>query len=789
MKHFTYNRVESVEEAAQVLTQEKDSCVLAGGTDLLGTMKDEILPENPSELVDIKKIPGISGIEVKDDKLIVGAATTLTEVAESEEVNKYAPALAEAAVKVATPLIRNVGTIGGNVFQDVRCWFYRYPHEVGGRLFCMRKGGENCYALQGDNRYHSIFGGMKAHYSPCTVECPALTDIPGYMTQLRQGNMEGAADIFVQYNPMPMITSRVCPHPCQDKCNQCQHGDSVNIHAVERSIGDYILEHTDRYYPAPEKETGKKVAIVGAGPGGLTAAYYLRKAGNEVVIYDNMEKAGGVLRYGIPHYRLPKHYIDSYVEAIEKMGVQFKMGVTVGRDITVEELDAQYDAMYFGTGAWKQPILGLDGENLTQFGLNFLVEVNTYLEKTIGEEILVCGGGNVAMDVALTACRLGAKKVKLVCLEQRNEMPAAEEEVLRAEEEGVEIVNGWGLGKILTDKDGKVTGLESMKCTAVRDETGRFNPQYDYDEKQVFESDYIILATGQAVDISFLGEKFMDQLKTERGLIDADAETGRTSNPKIYAGGDSVTGPNIAIRAIRTGRNSARNINADFGLEPDEWIEQEGLIRFDPQGIKIREKTPLAELPVEKRNLTDEDSSSYLAEDLAKEATRCMNCGCYAVNPSDVAPALVALGATVVTNERRISAEMVCCDKLKTSEMLLPGEIALSFEIPIQEGAVMHYDKFRLRESVDFAIASLASVLKAKDGVITDAKLVMGGVAPIPLRREKVEEFLTGREANEENAEKAAEMALEGALIMEKNEYKAVEAKNLIKNAVMRVAK
>ncbi len=498
-----------------------------------------------------------------------------------------------------------------------------------------------------------------------------------------------------------------------------------------------------------------------------------------------MEKAGGVLRYGIPHYRLPKNLIDEYCDALAGMGVQYKLGVKMGTDFTLEELDKEYDAIYMGTGAWRQPILGLDGENLTEFGLNFLKDVNTFLEKAIGEEVLVAGGGNVAMDVALTAVRLGAKKVKLVCLEQRDEMPATEEEIAICEEEGVEMHCGWGLGKVLTDENGKVCGLESMKCTAVRDETGRFNPQYDYDEKMTYESDYIILATGQGVDVSFLGDKFADQLTTERGLMDADAETGKTQNPKIYAGGDSVTGPNIAIRAIRTGRNAARNINADFGLDPEEWIEQEGFIHFDVDQVEVTEKTPIPQLPVEKRTLTDEDTSSYSDEDAVKEAGRCMNCGCYSVNASDLSPVMVMTGATIKTSQgREIPAETFFCTELKAYANLTQGELVEEVIIPEMDGYKTGYEKLRLRPTLDFAMTSLAWGVKMDGNKMDDVRLVLGAVAPVPVRLTKVEEMLKGQVPTEELARKAGEAAIEGAAGIGHNEYKLDEISTFVRRCI-----
>lgn len=791
MKHFQYETPSTFEEAGKIVAEAQpgETAIMAGGSDLLGVLKTELLETYPSKVVSLHDVKGADYIRSEEDSVKIGALTTLNEMETSDAFDGGLEAVREAAHSVASPLIRNRGTIGGNLCQDVRCWFYRVPDQTGGILDCMRKGGKQCYAIYGDNRYHSVFGGMKVHATPCSSECPAGTDVPGYLDKLRKGDYDGAAKIILRYNPMPMLTSRICPHPCQDKCNQCEHGDSVNIHGMERSLGDYILAHADEYYKAPEKSTGKKAAVIGAGPGGLAAAFYLRQAGNEVTVYDRMEKAGGVLYYGIPHYRLPKHYVEDFTNALAGMGIEFRMGVNVGVDVTVEELDQEYDALYFGTGAWKQPILGIDGENLTEFGLNFLVDVNTYLKKAIGNNVLVCGGGNVAMDVALTAIRLGAKNVKLVCLEQRNEMPASAEEVARAEEEGLEIHNGWGLSKVLTDENGKVRGLESMKCTAVRDETGRFHPQYDYNEMKEFESDYIILATGQRVDISFLGEKFSEQLKSKRGLIDADLETLRTKNPKIYAGGDAVTGPNIAIRAIRAGRVAAGNINKDFGIESEPLPVQEGFLHFDPAEVRDRTMHKLPERPLGTRTLTDEDASSFDAETAKKEASRCMNCGCYSVNASDLSPVMVMTDATIHTSKgREVKAEDFFCTNLKAYANLEPGELITEVSIPKMEDWKTGYQKLRLRPAIDFAIISLAWGAKMNNGVIEDARMVLGAVAPVPVRLTKVEAYLKGRKPDAETAETAAEMAVEGAQGIGENAYKIDEIKAYVRRMVEALA-
>ena len=785
MKYFEHEWASTFEEAASELKGAKkgSKVVIAGGTDLVGVLKGKLLETYPETVIDLKTIEGGDYIKAEGNDIEIGALTKLVDVVNSDEVKAKAPMLADAARSVATPLIRNVATIGGNICQDVRCWFYRYPHSIGSRMDCMRKGGKECYAILGDNRYHSIYGGMKAHATPCTAECPAGTDIPGYMQKIRENDWDAAAEIIMRVNPMPMLTSRVCPHTCQGACNQCEHGDSVGIHSVERALGDYILAHADKFYPAPATLTGKKVGIVGGGPAGLTAAYFLRKAGHEVTIYEKMEEAGGVMMYGIPEYRLPKHYVRDLVKAIVGMGVVIKNNTEVGKDISLEEIKAASDTVFLDTGAWKQPILGIDGEHLTQFGLNFLVEVKKFMTKQIGKEVLVCGGGNVAMDVALTAARLGAQKVRLVCLEQREEMPASTEEIARAEEEGVEIFNGWGLKRVITAADGSVTGLESMRCTAVRDENGRFNPQYDQNDTRVFESDCIILATGQRVDIDFLGENYKAQLQSPRGLIEVGDEAN-TKAAGIFAGGDAAHGPSVAIEAIRDGGVAARSMSRYMGFPLVEKHETDDL-HFDLDGVNVTTAAVEKDTPVAERSLNVEDSTSLTMEEARAEATRCMNCGCYSVNASDISPVLVALDAELVTTKKTVRARDFFTTKLKATDMLDADELVKAIRFHAPEGYTMAYDKFRVRDAIDFAIVSMASLYKMKDGVIDDVTIVLGGVAPVPKTRPEVEAFLKGKKPSEEVAEAAAELAVKDAVAMSKNSYKIQEVKALIKKLVL----
>ena len=778
MRPFNHINAKSLDEAVSVL-RSGDANIIAGGVDLLGTLKDNITPAYPKTVVNIKTIPGLDYIKEENGMLKIGAATRMADIGNSETVKEKAMALYEVANVAGSPNIREMATIGGNMAQLPRCWYFR---KLENRFNCDRKGSNVCYAIQGDNRYHSIFGGMKPHHSPCTRECPAGTDIPAYMEELRSGNWDAAANILMQANPLPMITSRICPHPCQDACNQCEYGDPVNIHCVERSVGDYILAHKDEFYKKPVLESGRKVAVIGAGPGGLTAAFYLRKAGHSVTVFERQPKAGGVMQYGVPHYRLPKTIVDEVIGAIAGMGVEIRCGVNVGQDITVEEIQEQFDGVFFGTGAWKQPILGIGGEELALFGLNFLTDVNTYLKKTIGQNVLVCGGGNVAMDVALTAKRLGAKTVTLTCLEQRYEMPASSEEIARAEAEGVVILNGWGLGGVVTDDAGKVRGLDAKRCLSVRDAQKRFNPQYDENDRQLMESDYIILATGQAVDIGFLGDKFGAQLKSARGLINVDLSTFKTNRKGMYAAGDVATGPNIAIRAINGGRIAAQNLSRDLGVLLPARELKRGFVHCDETGVKLHTMNAQPELPVEQRTLTDEDAFSYSPEALKSELGRCMNCSCYAVNPGDVAPVLVALDARIVTTKRVLGAEEFFAVNVLSNTTLDADEIITEIQIPAAaEGEKSLYRRFAFRKSIDFPIVNLA-IRRTAEG---KTRICLNSVAPVPVRPRKAEAVLNGQPITEELAVAAAEAALEGAEPFESNRYKIQIAKTVLKRALL----
>lgn len=786
MKPFKYAKAESFASCAAALQESADgkTVVMAGGTDLLGTLKAALCKDYPETVISLKGIEDAEYIKAEKGQMEIGAMTRLVTLAESEEVKAAVPMLAEAAYSVATPVLRNVATIAGNMCQDVRCWFYRYPHEIGERFDCMRKGGDECYAIRGDNRNHSIFGGMKATTTPCTASCPANTNIPAYMEKVRAGDMQGAATIVMQANPIPMITSRVCAHFCQDGCNRKTTDQSVSVHAVERKVGDYILDNLDTFYAAPKTETGKKIALVGGGPAGLSAAYYLRKAGHAVTIIDKMEEPGGMLMYAIPAYRLPKLYVKKVVGAFTKMGVKFQTKTTVGKDITAAQLESSYDKVFYATGAWQRPALGFDGEEFTEFGLDFLREVNLWVNKKERNNVLVVGGGNVAMDVAITAKRLGAKSVTLACLEQGWEMPASSEEIARAVEEGIIIKNGFGVSRLIYEGE-KVRGMELVTCTSVFDENHRFAPKYDQNAKITVDCDSVLLSAGQKVDLSFIEEKYA--LALNRGLIKVEEGTQKTSREGIFAGGDAVTGPATAVKAIRTGRNAAEAINRELGCgEPERFAP--GFLKFDAAGAKKAEAVHDHELSVGERALDKEDSTTITAEECLGEATRCMNCGCYSVNASDISPVLVALDAQIVTTKKVVDAANFFTEKLDVKDTLDKGELVTAIRFDVPKGYVMKYDKFRVRKSIDFAIVSLAYIYKLENGVIKDIRIVLGGVAPVPLRREAAEVVLINQKPSAELAEKAAEAALEGSFAMADNNYKRQEVKAAIKRMIATMA-
>ena len=687
----------------------------------------------------------------------------------------------EAAGRTASPHVREMGTIGGNICQLIRCWYFRKEDN---RFDCIRKGGKACHAAVGDNRYHSIFGATRVCPPPCTANCPAGNDIPSYLSSIRDGNLIEAARILLNSNPLAAITGRVCPHNCEKDCNRSELDEAISIRSVERFVGDYILDNADKLFKAPLKENGKKVAVVGSGPAGLAAAYYLRQLGYSVTIYEAMEEAGGVLTYGIPPYRLPKDIVKKQVRAIESTGVQFKYKVKVGKDITLEALQQQYDAVFCATGAWKQPSLGINDEALLTPGLEFLSQVNRGLRKIAAEKVLVIGGGSVAVDVATSALRLGAKQVTMACLESESEMPALREEVEQALKEGIKIMPSWGPSRVLKNND-RLSGLELVRCTSVYDSQHKFAPVYDKNVVEKVEADQVILAIGQKPDLSYAESR----VKTNRGLIIVNPETQSTDAARVYAGGDAtISGPLSVVAAVASGRRAAVSINRDLGgrtrLKAEKKVEH--LTRCSTYLEKLsRMKSPEMELSA--LSLDSEDISGLEASSAGIEAERCLNCGCDGVNPSDMAPALVALNAKIVTTRRTIAAEKFwAADQGMKPTVLDSDEIITEIQIPQPAPtASSAFIKFALRKSIDFPIVNCAAAIETEGGVVKSARICLNAVYSNPYRAIKAEEAIKNKIIDEDTAEAAGAAAVSDALALFYNKYKIQIARTMVKRAIL----
>jgi NADPH-dependent glutamate synthase beta subunit-like oxidoreductase/CO/xanthine dehydrogenase FAD-binding subunit len=790
MKSFNHIDAKTVNEAVELL-KSKQGCakLIAGGTDLLSTLKDKILPAYPETVINIKPIPNLDQISEDGGGLKIGALAKLEAIAHSSLIKEKYQLLAEAAESVATPQVRRMGTIGGNLCQDVRCWYYRYPHSVGGRIFCYLKGGKGCYALTRENQYHSIFGGWRDAPTPCTTACPGGIDIPSYVSQIREGDIHQAARTLLRNNPLPSITGRVCPHFCEQECNRGDFDEPVSIRNIERFIGDYILENASKIIQAPGTDSGKKVAIIGSGPAGLSAAYYLRMSGHNVTVFERMKEAGGMLTYVIPPYRLPKDIVRQVVKAVENTGVEFKCNVDVGKDVTLDKLKKDFDSVFIANGVWNPLSIGLEGEESTRFGLEFLTNINLGDRKFPGKKILVIGGGNAAIDVAVSALRLGAEEATMACLESPEEMPALPWEIEQALEQGVKVMNCWGPHRVLK-ADGKVKGMELVRCTSVFDKQGCFAPTYDSTVKDTVEADQIMMAVGYVADLNFIQPG--SYLNIEGGLIKADPETQTTSIPGVFAGGAVTHGPATVIEAIAAGRRAATamDIYLKGAGESAKDIDKktiEPFLKFNSDYLKKTSRVEMPKRPVTERSIDIEDALGLSSGEIAEEANRCFNCGCVSVHPSDMGVVLVALGAQVKIagpeGTRTIPIENFF-DSLRNT--LKEDEIVIEIQVPQpSDGARQTFLKFRLRESVDFPIVSVASIITIDGGVCRDARIALGAVAPAPIRATMVEQAIKGKAINAATAESASKAAITGVIPLAMNAYKIEITKTLVKRAIL----
>jgi len=780
LRSFKHQNATSLEEAGNLLGKYGTKAVaIAGGTDLLGVLKDNVRPEYPELVVNIKTIPGLDYIKEDNLGLRIGALTRLHTIEKSETVKKKYKLLSMAAHSVATPHVRNMGTIAGNICQEPRCWYYRNPECT---FHCLRKGGRTCNALTGENRYHSIFGAARMATTPCSAECPGKVDVPSYFSFIRDKKIDKAVEMLLASNPVPAMTGRICPHLCETKCNRSEFDEAVSIRSIERYMGDYILDNAESIMSPPQKENGKKVAVVGAGPAGLAAAYYLRQSGYSVTVFDKHEEAGGMLMYAIPDYRLPKNLVRRQIKALQGTGIKFKLQFEIGHDSTLKDIRDNFDAVFLATGGWGQRPLGIKDEGLLISGLDWLTKVNSGLSKAPGKKVLVIGGGNVAVDVAITAKRLGAAEVTMACLECREEMPAIAAEIEQALAEGIHLMPSWGPDQILQEND-RIQGMQLVRCTSVFDAKGCFAPAFHKATRTLVSADSIILAIGQRADLSFIGSA----LKTERGLITVDADTQKTNAAGVFAGGDAATGPSSVIQAIAAGRRAAASIDLYLMKRRIHTKSQKVTMqKFSTDCLVKMDRGKTAILPVSRRRIDIEDTAGFNLSEMENEANRCFNCGCVAVNASDIAPALIALGAKIRTTKRILTAEdFFSAGAMKTSQ-LEEGELVVEIQVPKPAlGSLQDFIKFALRNSHDFPVVSVAALLNMNGDRVDSARIVLGAVAPVPLRMKDIEDFLKGKRLDKKSAANAAKIAVGQTLSLTKNKYKVQVTKVLVERAVL----
>ena len=472
--------------------------------------------------------------------------------------------------------------------------------------------------------------------APCIVACPSHVAVQGYIQKAAEGKFMEALELIKKDNPLPAVCGKICPHPCESACTRNTLDQSLAIDAIKMFIAEKENEAGQRFIPAIKNDYQEKVAIIGAGPAGLTAAYYLRVEGFQVTVFEKAEKPGGMLEYGIPAFRLEKEVIASEIEVFKEMGIEFRCGVEVGKDVTIQSLrDEGYDAFYLAIGAQKGSMLGLDGEELPNVmnGVDYLRLANAGKETGTKGNVIVVGGGNVAIDVARTAVRKGASSVKLYCLESKEEMPAAADEQIEAKDEGCTIHNGWG--PMVIENDGKkATGITFKQCTSVIDENGKFNPSYDESVTEQVEADTIILAIGQRIDWGSL----LDGTKIQTGRGNAALVTElsfQTAEEDVFAGGDVVTGPRFAIDAIASGKEGALSITRYLTgrhLTNGRNYEYKAIkldrVQMNLNRIDLTPRQYAPEVDHAKAIQTWNDLREGLTEEqIAAESGRCLHCG------------------------------------------------------------------------------------------------------------------------------------------------------------------
>ena len=472
--------------------------------------------------------------------------------------------------------------------------------------------------------------------SPCKTACPAHIAVQGYIRLASQGKYKEALALIKKENPFPAVCGRICPHGCESECTRGEIDEPIAIDEIKKFIADKELDGTFRFVPEKKHDySDKKIAVIGAGPAGLSCAYYLAVEGYEVTVFEKQEKLGGMLTLGIPAFRLEKAVVEAEIDVLRDLGVQFKTGVEVGKDVTLDELRAQdYKGFYVAIGAQGGRSLGIEGEDAKGVvaGVDFLRDVNLGKEVKLSGDTIVIGGGNVAIDVARTAIRTGSANVSMFCLESREEMPALDEEIEETLKENIAIENGWGPKRIVVE-NGKVVGVEFKKCTRVFDENGKFSPLYDEENTKIVKAENVLLSIGQSIVWGNLLDGTAVELNRNQ-TAKADALTYQTAQPDVFVGGDAYTGPKFAINAIAAGKEAA--ISLHRFVQPGQSLtlgrDRREYHAFDKKNVLLDigfDTTPRQKIGhnPEAAHSFQDDRITFTEEQMKKETSRCLGCG------------------------------------------------------------------------------------------------------------------------------------------------------------------
>lgn len=484
--------------------------------------------------------------------------------------------------------------------------------------------------------------------APCKTACPAHIAVQGYLKLAKEGRYDDALALIKKDNPLPAVCGHVCNRRCEDACTRGTIDAAVAIDEVKRFLAERDLNAETRYIPKktiPSLKGGfdEKIAIIGAGPAGLSCAYYLALTGYKPTIFEKNEEPGGMLRYGIPSYKLEKDLLAAEIDVIRELGVEIRCGVEIGKDITIEELREQgYKGFYVAIGCQRGRKPGITGENAkgTYAAVDFLREAGAKESFALEGDVVVVGGGNVAIDAARISSRCVDAKISMFCLEQREHMPASKEEIAEALEEGIELNCGWGPKEVL-EENGKVTGVVFKKCTRVLDAQGRFSPEYDEEQTITVPCKHVIFSVGQAIEWGNMLDN-LDLKRRPNGGALANKLTYQTSEPDIFVGGDVYTGPKFAIDAIAAGREGAislhryvhENCTLTIGRNRRDFVElDKNNISVDSYDTSKRQIPAKADEKAQAATFRDL-SHSLTEEQVKAETSRCLSCGASVVDPN-----------------------------------------------------------------------------------------------------------------------------------------------------------